>query len=224
MAVTAIHWERVGCCGFWLGALALFGVGSLLGGEVTHVYDDVNHQQQLIEGRTAQERAAKERQRTQQQQQQRLTQDLQKAAQHLREQHQRRIDRLQQQVNRLQDQLLQCRRQAVSDTNGSSWSSMLAEITDDVMSEAPVHSSCSFIEGVDYYGNDMHGWEPPDTKTAAECCALCLLETECVAWGWNHGGVAGLKHKCFLKTKVGSKLTRHNNSDVTSGSRVVWNT
>lgn len=55
MAVTAVHWERVGFVGFWAGAIVLFLVGSLLGGEVVHVYDNQQLQKEhsIMEGRIA---------------------------------------------------------------------------------------------------------------------------------------------------------------------------
>ena len=39
MSVTNVHWGRLGLVGFWLGALILFVAGSLLGGEVVHLYE-----------------------------------------------------------------------------------------------------------------------------------------------------------------------------------------
>eukprot|EP01047_Picozoa_sp_COSAG01_P005906 COSAG01_NODE_208_length_21996_cov_31.972097_2_plen_270_part_00 len=51
MAVTAVHWERVGFVGFWAGAIVLFLVGSLLGGEVVYVHEQKEHS--LMEGRIA---------------------------------------------------------------------------------------------------------------------------------------------------------------------------
>ena len=39
MALTNIHWGRVGVVGFWVGAVVLFIIGLLVGGEVEYLMD-----------------------------------------------------------------------------------------------------------------------------------------------------------------------------------------
>ena len=87
----------------------------------------------------------------------------------------------------------------------------------EIMIQAGEQKKCALHQGVDYFGNDIRGWTPVPTKTAEDCCELCLTLNKCAAFGWNDGSTKPslpYKNLCFLKNKVGPGLA---NSAVTSG-------
>jgi hypothetical protein len=62
------------------------------------------------------------------------------------------------------------------------------------VTEAPdVSTSCEFINGVDYYGNDIPGGYKPDAASADECAAQCLAHEVCSHFTFIWGA-------CYLKS------------------------
>jgi hypothetical protein len=63
MAVTNVHWGRVGVVGFWAGAVVLFIIGILVGGEVEYLIDsgEVQRLQAEAHGQAGEVSGAKSR-------------------------------------------------------------------------------------------------------------------------------------------------------------------